>query len=125
MWIFTKNGFVSAVGHRDKPDTLLIRSRDKISLEGIADFAQVKIKRTPDADYLYRIEVSKTVFAVWMADQIEDIDYDNYKTKVHKVRGNDFADPLHDVWSVMLRVEDTGKYRDWGKLPEYEYSDWA
>lgn len=106
MWIFSEGGFISAVSHRDKKDTLLVRSRDRVSLEPLAKFAEVKIKTTPDADYRYRIEVSKTVFGAWMADQIADLDYDNYKTRVHQSRGNEFAAPLHDVWSVMLEVDD-------------------
>jgi hypothetical protein len=106
MWIFSEGGFISAVAHRDKKDTLLVRSRDRVSLDPLAKFAEVKIKTTPDADYRYRIEVSKTVFAAWMSDQIEDLDYDNYKNRVHRTRGNDFAAPLHDVWSVMLEVDD-------------------
>lgn len=106
MWIFTEGGFISAVAHREKKDILLVRSRDRISLEPLQRFSDVLIKTTPDADYRYRIEVSKAVFTAWMSDQIEDLDYDNYKNQVHKTRGNEFAAPLHDVWSVMLEVDD-------------------
>jgi hypothetical protein len=106
MWIFSEGGFISAVAHREKKDTLLVRSRDRVSVEPLAKFAEVGIKTTPDADYRYRIEVSKTVFSAWMADQIADLDYDNYKNRVHQTRGNEFAAPLHDVWSVMLEVDD-------------------
>lgn len=106
MWVFSEGGFISAVAHRDKKDTLLVRSRDRVSIEPLAKFAEVQVKTTPNADYRYRIEVSKAVFAAWMTDQIEDLDYDNYKNRVHQSRGNEFAAPLHDVWSVMLEVDD-------------------
>jgi hypothetical protein len=35
-----------------------------------------------------------------------DVDYDNFKSKVAKVRGNAFTASLHNVWSAMLNVED-------------------
>ena len=32
MWIFTETGFVSAVQHRENPDYLMVRARDRQSL---------------------------------------------------------------------------------------------
>ena len=119
MWLFTQDGFVSAVAHREKPGVLLVRARDKKSLEDLAALTRQKIKTTENADYLYRIEVSKLQFAEWLLDSVDEIDYDNYKNRVHETRGSEFAMPLHEVWHAMLQVEDTGNYRrsdDWDSL---------
>jgi len=64
MWLFTDTGFVSAVS--DGSD-LMVRSRDRESLEPLAAVAKVEIKKTPKNDYPYRVHVKHEVFAEWVA----------------------------------------------------------
>lgn len=109
MWIFTETGFVSAVVHRDDPKLMMVRARDKKSLEPLAEFARTKIEKTPSADYPWRTVVSKKTLKTWMAKNIEDAEYDNFKSRVSKTRGYEFVDALHEVWSVMHKVEETYK----------------
>ena len=106
MWIFTKNGFVSAVRKNAHPDVLTIRARDKESLAELIDLTGAELAKSPDGDYPYRIFVKPEVFAEWLSTSAIDIDYDNFKSKVAKVRGNAFTASLHNVWSAMLNVED-------------------
>jgi len=111
MWLFTQNGFVSAVAHRHKVGVLLVRARDRESLDSLIDYTSSpdlpnEIHHTPSADYPYRLEIDRMQFARWLVDQTYDIDYDNFKNRVHDVRGDDFAMPLHKVWDVMHDVED-------------------
>ena len=40
MWVFTETGFVSAVAHRDNPEILIVRSRDRHSIEPLALLAR-------------------------------------------------------------------------------------
>lgn len=106
MWIFTETGFVSAVQHRDDPNLLVVRARDRLSLEPLADFATTEITTNPNADYPYRTIVAKDVFAAWTTDKVEEIEYPNFKNQVAVVRGKTFASNLGRVWSVMLDAED-------------------
>lgn len=106
MWIFTKYGFVSAVQHRDDAGTLLVRARDRQSLVRLAHQTDTTIQRTPTADYPYRVTVSRYAFAQWVEDQIHDLRYPNFKSEVYVTRGAEFAEPLHEIWSVMHDVED-------------------
>lgn len=111
MWIFTKNGFVSAVQHRSKPAILLVRARDRRSLEQLVDYTSTpdlpnEIIHTPDADYPYRTEIEYRQFSRWLVDEVYNLDYANYKDEVHHTRGDEFARPLHSVWSIMHEVED-------------------
>jgi hypothetical protein len=106
MWIFTKNGFVSAVRKKEYPDFITVRARDRESLTGLADFAAAEIAKSPDGDYPYRAFVRPDVFANWVAEESLDIDYHNFKTKVSQTRGYQFVAALHDVWTAMLQVED-------------------
>lgn len=106
MWIFTKNGFVSAVRKNEYPDFITVRARDRESLTGLAEFADAEIAKSPDGDYPYRTFVKPEVFADWVSEESFDIDYHNFKSKVSQVRGYEFVQALHDVWAAMLQVED-------------------
>ena len=106
MWIFTESGFVSAVRKADNPDVLTVRSRDRQSLEQLATDAGVQIAQSPDADYPYRVFVEQEVFAQWAFEQSMAVSYNNFKTRVAKSRGYEFASSLGGVWLAMLAVED-------------------
>jgi len=106
MWIFTETGFVSAVGHFKEKDKLVVRARDKKSLESLANSVGLDISSTPSSDYPYRLFVDDSVFAAWLSKQTMAVDYTNFKNRVHDTRGHDFADALMSVWSAMHQVED-------------------
>lgn len=106
MWLFTDTGFISAVTHRDDKNKMMVRARDKKSLESLAELAGTPIDKTPSADYPWRTTVTKKVLKQWMSKSIDDAEYDNFKSRVSKTRGYEFVDALHEVWSVMHRVEE-------------------
>ena len=108
MWIFTETGFVSSVRHYKEKDKLVVRARDKQSLQSLANTANLEVLSTPLNDYPYRVHVMDSVFAAWLSKQTMDVDYTNFKDRVHKTRGHDFADTLLSVWSAMHQVEDAG-----------------
>ena len=103
MWIFTNTGFVSAVSNGKD---LMVRARDRQSLEPIAESAKVEIIPTPHNDYPYRVIVSHDFLANWVAHMAKIITYKNFKSEVAATRGYEFAHPLMQVWSVMHEVED-------------------
>ena len=106
MWIFTESGFVSAVCKTDNPSVLTVRSRDKQSLEQLATDAGAQIAQSPDADYPDRVFVEQEVFAQWAFEQSMAVSYNNFKNRVAKSRGYEFASALGNVWVAMLKVED-------------------
>lgn len=103
MWIFTTEGFISAVF---KDNALQVRARDKKSLERLAKHTNATIIKTPVADYPYRLETTREALAKYMADQITHIHYKNFKSEVEDTRGHAFVRPLHKVWDAMHDVED-------------------
>ncbi len=106
MWVFTKNGFVSAVRKKEYPNVLTVRARDRESLVELSEIADVQIAKSPDGDYPYRLFVNPEVFASWVMDAAIEIDYHNFKSVVASVRGYEFANALNNVWVAMLKVED-------------------
>lgn len=103
MWLFTDTGFVSAVSNGKH---LMVRARDKESLEQIAESAKTEIISTPQNDYPYRVIVSHDFFARWVSHMAQNITYKNFKSEVAATRGYEFAHPLMQVWSVMHDVDD-------------------
>lgn len=104
MWLFTATGFVSAI---NKDGGLVVRARDRQSLKPLSDFTRTKIVHTPLADYPYRLMTDKSQFNSWLSEQIDLLDYPNFKSEIAATRGYNFAKPLNKVWSVMHDVEDS------------------
>jgi hypothetical protein len=105
MWLFTNTGFVSAVSNGKD---LMVRARDKESLEPLAEITKQALISTPTNDYPYRLIISHEIFAKWVSHMATGITYKNFKSEVAATRGYDFAHPLMKVWSAMHEVEDSG-----------------
>ena len=109
MWIFTDTGFVSAVADSANEEQLVVRARDRASLEPLAAIDGDQILVGVGTDYRYRVLCSRETFTYWVAEQATTIDYPNFKSRVTKTRGHRFADALMKVWTAMLAVDDTGE----------------
>ena len=106
MWLFTETGFVSAVQHRDNDDLLVVRSRDRKSLEPLSKATTAEITTNAYSDYPYRVIVHKADFNTWVSDSIKFLDYPNFKNQVAATRGKAFAHTSGKVWATMLDAED-------------------
>jgi hypothetical protein len=125
MWIFTDTGFVSAVRKPWAMDKMTVRARDKQSLAGLAELSGEVVKTSTDSDYPHRVVVEDTVFKAWLLDNLDKMNYDNFKNQVAKTRGKKFASILGQVWFAMLEAEDvdrhSGEEEEAWKL---EYNEW-
>ena len=107
MWIFTQEGFVSAVRSKNKSDERMVRSRDSQSHESLADFASTEIINTPYNDYPWRVFVTDAVFNKYMELVVDQVDYPNFKNRATETRGYDYHHLLAEVWYTMTQFEDT------------------
>ena len=110
MWLFTRHGSYSVV--RDKADArrVHVRARIKDDLERLRQFARAtatvempEIISTPDADYAYRAIIEQAAWVKIAARLAEDVDYPNFKSKVHGERDRDRA--YYEVWSAMNALQ--------------------
>ena len=125
MWLFTKYGFFSTVcarqgdgshGQPVDPDRIMIRGRIRSQLEDLQgrfaeSLAGCEILETPTTDYRYRMFVEKVAWSEVLVALSEEMDYDNFKSKVatHQGAGGaDYEQSLHDVWSVMHELQRGG-----------------
>lgn len=106
MWIATNEGWVSVVKRRGT-DELLVRARSEehllcvlFHLQRGMVFDKDRMFVDPDADYPYRMYVTREEFNTYMDKQIDFIDYDNFKASVPD---KTYARALNDVWYTMYQ----------------------
>ncbi len=125
MWIFTDTGFVSAVRKPWAPDKMTVRARDKESLAGLSEASGEAIATSLDSDYPHRVVVEDTVFKAWLLENLDKMEYDNFKNQVAKTRGKKFASILGQVWFAMLEAEDVDRQSDEDdEAWKLEYNEW-
>lgn len=127
MWLFTTGGFLSAVEHRDDKNMLMVRARDKQSLEtmlegielaGAAEGKETEkleiVQKLP-SDYPWRVEVTKATFALFVQHEIMNyLNYHNFKSAVTEIRGNKWHNAAMNVWVDMLAVSDVPDTNHYG-----------
>ncbi len=106
MWMFTKDGFFSAVKNRYCTDNeIAVRAR---SMTDITRFCKAtktpenKVLTTTDADYRFRVHVPHSVWVDYAAAAADGIDYPNFKSAT--CPGDpDRAHAYHGCWESMYR----------------------
>ena len=126
LWIFLPWGFFSIVAHRERPADVLVRARSQADLDTFADAlddavfkargrktpSNTTIKKTPRADYPFRLSASRKDVSALLARFLEgggvdndppELDYDNFKDRVAE------SDPERahlylEVWSSMRKI---------------------
>ena len=121
MWHFTKYGFYSVVcarrgdggyGQPIDENRLMVRARVRDHLDALRKrfpdlLENAEIRAYPGSDYAFRIFVAKSDWVAAMAALTEEIAYDNFKAEVARGNaGDDYEAALHDVWSVMHRLQE-------------------
>jgi len=98
MWIFTKNAFLSIVSDRENVngDRLLVRARRAGDIENV--FEDAKVFSAAGSDYAFRAWINRDVVANAMLNEVQNIDYDNFK---NAIEDNDYHNAALDVWFVM------------------------
>lgn len=109
LWVFNKDGFFSAVFDRHcNRGELMIRSRCQEDLRrlckklhGYCDKSQ--ILETKNADYRYRMKISKYMWADYLTNCCFDIDYANVKDGIISDIDNLRQDAYYQVWVALYR----------------------
>jgi hypothetical protein len=109
MWIFTKDGFFSAVFDRYcKGGELMVRSRCKVDLIRLAKKLQgysdeSEILKAEHIDYRYRMKITKKDWADYLMNCALDIDYANVKDNIVPVGDDLRQDAYYEIWTVLYR----------------------
>ena len=103
MWLMTTRGFYSVVEHREDADRLIVRARCQEDIAALAGLVDVEPVWLENADYAWRVEVTRDEWQAAMRVLVGEITYPNFKSAAH--------DPAHydaynKVWGTMLALDD-------------------
>jgi len=108
MWLFTVDGYFSAVQVRDNPERIMVRARVREDLERlvvklpeVAGMSAREIVFTPSADYAFRLFIDRSHWAAYVASAAWQIDYTNFKARAAVGAGRSRA--YHACWAVLSR----------------------
>ena len=96
MWLFVSGGFLSIVGHRTLPDSLLVRARNPDHIRAM--FPEVEYTCMPTADYPYRAVLGRGAVQEAMVQYIQTMVYDNFKASIDN---DEYHDVCLNVWRTM------------------------
>ena len=86
-----------------------IRARVQQDIENaldIIDDEDLKFTKTTQADYLYRIFLSKEQLVKFMNHIVLHIDYSNFKDRIHKKADQkNKVELYYSVWATMNRIQ--------------------
>lgn len=108
MWIFTRDGFYSAVQHNEKSDLLQVRARRRDDLERLAaalGYRDAPIIEMREADYRWRLNVDRDDFAGYMVEAVHDIDYETNVKGTLSRNDSSRSHAMMDVWGAMYRMQ--------------------
>ncbi len=110
MWLMTQHGFYSIVQKGD--GSYHIRARVRKDLENVLEMMgwEYKIEVWPNADYRYRIIVKHVQVVALTKAIAEQIDYDNFKSRIHELRDQKEKSAAYGkVWGVMAGLQSRGQ----------------
>ncbi len=118
MWIFTQDGFFSAVkaspnDPRNKvgPDALAVRARRKQHLVNLKKrypklLGKAVVLRSDQTDYRWRLFVTRRAWSQVVAGLVLNLTYGNFKGSIPNFPGAaEYRNRLHDVWDVMYGTQ--------------------
>ena len=100
MWLCLNRGFISVVADRSNPDRLLVRARVAGHIEAV--FPEAGIFMDAGADYFYRAFIDRKAVAQKISKELQEIDYDNFKSSV---TDQALHDSYVDVWRIMHKLQ--------------------
>lgn len=106
MWIFTKQGFFSIVQKPDQKgsDMVTVRSRNKRDLINLSKvIGQHVIIENGGTDYEFRLICNKPSLKEFLANQVNDIEYSNFKHEI-QIKDQERASIYSKIWVAMLGV---------------------
>lgn len=109
MWLFTRDGFYSAV-HDDycNEGEIMVRARIIDDLERLLEKTsiEVDILIIKNADYRYRVKLTVKQWTEYVAREASIIDYPNFKNAIITASEHDRASAYMKCWEAMFKFQE-------------------
>jgi len=113
MWLFTDEGMISVVRHKEWDDVILMRARNANTIPNILKRSGFNHRLneqeyTPERDYAYRIELADHEFSKILTKLTDQLSYTNFKKHLlkNKKMDNNQRHIYNDVYYTALGLMD-------------------
>ena len=103
MWILMNKAYFSIAENKNEPEELLVRTRIRGDIEKI--FPNAVVRQWAGTDYRYRASLPRTLVAEAIKEEIENIDYQNFKDSV-PLEDAQRHEAYFDVWLDLLALQE-------------------
>jgi hypothetical protein len=109
MWIFTRDGFFSIAATKFcQPGDVAVRARKKEHLENLMarHGLEAEILIFPEADYRYRIQISKEMWGKTLEAEAKGLDYSSFKDAMEEaLLSADYLRAMFSTWSTIHKIQ--------------------
>lgn len=127
MWLYTVNGFYSAVQDQNDAERIMVRARKREDLEAmleVLELQDVRILEWSGSDYAFRCFIRRLEWAQFVLSEIMAMHYVNYKdAALDPDNDKERSNAYHSVWGVMRRWQDSGRSMSWMNEVEQAWAE--
>ena len=112
MWIFTVDGYFSAVQDKDDPTRIMVRARQKADLEVLLqriEREELEILAWSGTDYAYRVFMPREGWVSYLEEVGRELDYTNFKARALQDGDYGRSRAYHEIWGVLRDWQDKGR----------------
>lgn len=103
MWIFTKNGFLSAVANDTDPDKVRVRARKQEHL--VHSLGPVEVIELPTADYRWHCDITRAHFIEFLTEAVLDMDYTSHVKEEIAGDDNQMYRAMLSCWTALHALQ--------------------
>lgn len=121
MWIFLTDAFFSIVEDKQNATRFVVRARIKEDLPRVFGLSPKAVEVDGGTDYKYRAYLSKDFVIKKITEEMESIDYTNFKSEVTE---KDRSEAYSKVWGVLFNWQEKKnplKEKWYTKYRDYKY----
>ena len=109
MWIFTVDGYFSAVQDKDNPSRIMVRSRQENDLQTLLNRLNrddLDILSWTGSDYAYRVFMPRDLWLNYLEMSGKELNYTNFKARAIHPADYRRSDTYHRIWRTLKEWQD-------------------
>lgn len=101
MWIFTVDGYFSAVEDKDDPGRIMVRSRQLVDLQTLLkrlEREDFEILAWTGSDYPFRVFLTRELWLSYLELSGQELNYTNFKARAIDPSDHGRYRTYHNIW---------------------------
>ena len=103
MWVFTKDGFFTAVFKECRKDEIMIRAKSKSDLRAMLKKIDQDrpVQETSESPYRFFVILEKSLWIQYLSDYVQHLDYASVRDHIVSKADVDRQKAYQSVWATM------------------------